>query len=127
MILGKENVVRLILHGNEFDETVSLRVHAVKQLNHVLWRFAGQIRSVHVQLAAFDEPHGRIRKHCRIEVTGQDPWTVALLAVDSDPYLAVDRAAQHLARSVPRTIRRFISYGVPLAAEENRLGKISEQ
>lgn len=81
--------------------------HVRRRLGFALGRFADRVAKVHVTLEDVNGPRGGIDKRCSMRAvlrSGGEP----LIAVDLDGSIAVaiDRAAERLARRVARVLRR---------------------
>jgi putative sigma-54 modulation protein len=78
---------------------------ARRRFEFALSRFGYRVRSLVVRVTDVNGPRGGIDKRCRVTVELQGPTrTVVIDDVDTDPAIAVDRAADRTARTVARAI-----------------------
>lgn len=89
-----------------FGSSQPLFEHARRRLDASLDRFAQRIRRVSVKLEDENGPKGGQDMRCQIEVELDRHGRVIIEQHDSDPYVAVDRAADRAKRTVRRAIGR---------------------
>lgn len=91
-------------HG--FALTDALRDYAGRRLRFALARAAEQVRRIKVDLSDVNGPRGGIDKRCRIRVVFRGLEAVLVEDTEADLYLAIDRAADRIGRTVVRRLRR---------------------
>lgn len=68
------------------------------------------IRRITLHLSDINGPRGGLDKRCRISVTLEKLAEVAVEDIESDLYVAIDRATDRAARTVTRNIDRARSH-----------------
>lgn len=98
--------MRIHIQSLGFELTAAISDHAVRRLRFALTHAADHIRRVTVRLSDINGPRGGSDKCCRILVTMEKLPEVAIEDIESDLYVAIDRAADRAARTVTRRIGR---------------------
>jgi len=98
--------MHLDIRGCNFWLTPALLDHVDRRLRAAVGRFAARLARVAVRLGDADGPGGGIGKRCRIHLhlPGR---ALAIEAVDTDLYVAIDRAAERAERAAARVIERL--------------------
>lgn len=86
--------------------TAGMRVHVERKLAFALDRFRERVGRVTVRFGDVNGPKGGADKACRMDVTLTPGGTVRVADVDPDLYVAIDRAAHRVNRSVARRLER---------------------
>jgi ribosome hibernation promoting factor len=94
------------IQGN-INITTELRGHIERRLCFALERFARRIRKIRVNVADLNGPRGGIDKRCRVAIVLEPSRTIVMEDRDSDIYVAIDRAADRIARCVRRQFKRL--------------------
>jgi putative sigma-54 modulation protein len=81
--------------------------HIERRLRFALARFQGRVEKVFVFLHDHNGPKGGIDKVCRILVKTRGCGSVIAAVVDSDWFVAVDRATTRIGHSLGRHIERI--------------------
>jgi putative sigma-54 modulation protein len=94
------------IQSHNFELTDALREYTERRLEYALSRANGQIRRVNVRLYDANGPRGGIDKGCRIQVALKNSGDVVIENLESDLYVAIDRAADRVAWTVTRRLAR---------------------
>lgn len=105
-----------------FDLTAALREYCERRLRFALGSSSGRVRSVLVRLADENGPKGGIDKRCAIRAILQEAPIVVVVQDESDVYVAIDRAADRVARSISRRLNR--TWSARRAPQRGRLDRI---
>jgi len=89
-----------------FDLSDALGRHVKARLEHALEPFARRIVVVTARLEDVNGDHGGIDKRCRVVVTLRRGIVIVAEATDEDLYIAVDKVATRVRRSVKRVVTR---------------------
>ena len=92
--------------------TEAIRHYAQRRLKTALGRYRAALATVQVRLSDINGPRGGIDKHCVIEVRGPALVPIVVRERDADLYVAIDRAAERLDRTVARRLARTRTLGV---------------
>ncbi len=84
----------------------ALRAHVERRLHFALGRFGGRVRQATVRLSDLNGPRGGLDKVCRIAVRLPAVRDLVVDDADGDLYVAIDRAADRVGRSVGRRLAR---------------------
>jgi ribosome-associated translation inhibitor RaiA len=104
--------MRLTIRSRNLDLTTELRDHATRRMYFALSRWSPVLRRVDVTLADINGPKGGIDKVCRIRVRAPRIGELVVEERDADVTVAVDLAANRMARTVARALER-LRLGVP--------------
>ena len=91
-----------------FSLSDALGRHVTARLEHVLGPFARRIVMVAARLEDVNGDHGGIDKRCRVVVTLRRGNVIVAEATDQDMYVAVDKVAARIRRSVKRAVTRHL-------------------
>ena len=94
------------IQARGFPLTESLRRHAERRLDFAIGSMQGRLRSVSVRLSDENGPRGGHDKLCLIHVSVPGAAPVVIEDVESDLYVAIDRAADRLGRALARRLQR---------------------
>jgi ribosomal subunit interface protein len=111
--------MRVDIRGHGFPVSAALRAHIERRLHFALGRFGGRVRQAMVRVSDLNGPRGGVDKACRIAVRLPASPAVVVEDADGDLYVAIDRAADRIGRSVGRHLARDRSPD----AGEPRLGR----
>jgi putative sigma-54 modulation protein len=98
--------MQLLISGRNFKVSEELREHIDRRLQFALNKFDPEIDRVEVGLSDVNGPRGGLDKHCRIVAKMRHLGTLVIEDTDQDFYIAVNRAADRIGRSVARTLDR---------------------
>ncbi|OGA61660.1 MAG: 30S ribosomal protein S30 [Betaproteobacteria bacterium RIFCSPLOWO2_12_FULL_65_14] len=91
-------------HG--FALSDALRDYTERRLRFALARAAERVRRIKVGLSDINGPRGGIDKRCRIRVMFRGLDAVLIEDTEADLYVAIDRAADRVWRTVVRRLGR---------------------
>lgn len=97
--------------------TDGLRDYTQKRLAYALSHSTQHIQRVQVRLIDVNGPRGGVDKRCQIEVHLKGLATVVVEDIETDLYVAIDRAVERMGRTLTRRLgkqRRFIT--APISA-----------
>ena len=94
------------MQAQGFRLTGALREHAERRLRFALGPAGGRVRRVAVRVADENGPRGGVDKRCTLRVSLPGHAPVVVEQLDPDLYVAIDRAADRLGRSVARRLAR---------------------
>jgi putative sigma-54 modulation protein len=89
-----------------FDLTESLRNYCERRMRFALGSASGRVRSVIVRLTDENGPKGGIDKRCSIRVALDKAPVVVIVQDESDLYVAIDHAADRVARTMSRRLEK---------------------
>ena len=92
-----------------FDLTPALRAYCERRMRFALGSSSGKVRSVLIRLTDENGPKGGIDKRCSIRVVLHEAPIVVIVQDESDVYVAIDRAADRIARAISRRLDRTYS------------------
>jgi ribosomal subunit interface protein len=98
--------MKIDIRGYRIAIPDELQMHTERRLHFALNRFGGRILNVTVQLAEVNNSRGGIDKQCRMTVAILGSGHIRAEVLDSDFASAIDRAADHLQRTVTRELER---------------------
>jgi putative sigma-54 modulation protein len=87
-----------------FSLTSAIAGHVHKRLDFLLGRGIRRLRRVDVTLSDLNGPRGGVDKRCLIKVSIDGLRPVVIEDVQSDLYMAIDRAAGRASRTVLRRV-----------------------
>jgi putative sigma-54 modulation protein len=87
-----------------FSLTSAIAGHVRKRLDFLLGRGIRRLRRVDVTLSDTNGPRGGVDKRCQIKVSLDGLRPVVIEDVQTDLYMAIDRAASRASRTVVRRI-----------------------
>ena len=91
-------------HG--FSLTGALREYTERRLRFALARATNRVRRIAVRFIDTNGPRGGVDKRCRIRVTLNGHGEVVIEDTETNLYLAIDRAADRIGRTVMRRLAR---------------------
>lgn len=94
------------IQSRGFELTEALRDYVTRRLAYGLGQSTQHVARVMVQLLDINGPRGGADKRCRIRVKLDIPLEVVLEDTQPNLYVAVDRAAERVGRTVARNLRR---------------------
>lgn len=98
--------MQIHIQSQGFPLTDALREHAEHRLRFGLTHASDHIRRVEMRLSDINGPRGGADKRCSIVVTLGNLPEVVIEDVENDLYVAIDRAADRVSRSVARCLER---------------------
>lgn len=98
--------MRIDIRANGFALTEAIREHAARRLRFALTRANEHVRWVAMHLGDVNGPRGGRDKRCRVRVMLKGRPDVVIDDVETDLYVAIERAANRAGRSVARCMTR---------------------
>lgn len=98
--------MHLDIQTRGFTLTDALRLHCERRLRFALGAAGGRLRSVGVRLSDVNGPRGGVDKRCILRATATGIPPLVIEQDETDIYVAVDRAAYRLARSLTRKLQK---------------------
>lgn len=98
--------MQLDIQARGFTLTEALRQHCERRLRFALGAAGGRLRGVSVRLSDVNGPRGGVDKRCILRATATGMPPVVIAHDEADVYVAVDRAADRLARSLTRKLQK---------------------
>jgi len=99
--------VNINIQARGFDLTEGLREHTRKRLQFALGWANHEVRSITVCLSDVNGPRGGNDKRCRIQIPLAGSRDVVIEDVDADLYVAINRAAERIERTMARRLERL--------------------
>jgi putative sigma-54 modulation protein len=99
-------MMKIDIRARGFELTEGLRQHAERRLSFALGWASYDVRKVTVCLFDVNGPRGGEDKCCRIQVALPKAQDVVIEDTEADLYIAIDRAAERVERSVTRRLER---------------------
>ena len=98
--------MRIDIQSCGFVLTDALREYAERRLRFALTHADQRVRRVTMRLFDVNGPRGGIDKCCRIQVMLNGLAEVVIADTEADLYVAIDRAADRIGRTVARRLAR---------------------
>ena len=98
--------MQIQIRARHVEVTESLRVHVERRLGFALARFGGRIGRVIVRFSDTNSHRGGVDNRCQIDVGLRPSGSVRSEDTDADLCIAVNRAADRVARAVARGLER---------------------
>jgi putative sigma-54 modulation protein len=103
---NQENIMRLAIQATGFQLTQALRTHTELRVATALGWASEHMRQLSVSLSDINGPRGGADKRCRIQVVLGSGREVIVEDVESDLYVAINRASERAGRAIVRQIQR---------------------
>jgi ribosomal subunit interface protein len=103
-------LINIQTQGLELTEAI--RDYTQKRLAYALSHGQQQIQRVQVRLIDVNGPRGGVDKRCQVDVRLKGLSSVVIEDIESDLYVAIDRAAERVGRTLARRLdkhRRFVA------------------
>lgn len=102
--------MRIEIHTGKFSLTESLREHIERRIQFTLsWAHQG-LHKIVLRLDDINGPKGGADKSCRVQIPVAGGKPVVIEEVQSDLYLAIDRAIERAGRALSRKLARKREY-----------------
>lgn len=98
--------MRIDIQAREFSLTDALRSHAERRLRSTLTCCDEHIQRVVMRLSDINGPRGGEDKRCHLQIVLNGMPDVVVEDIETDLYVAIDRAADRAGRTVVRKIER---------------------
>ena len=99
--------MRIDIQARGFELTEGLRQHTERRLQFALSWASHDVRSVSVDLSDINGTRGGPGKRCCIQIPLPRMQPVVIEEVETDLYVAIDRAANRSERTVARRLERL--------------------
>jgi putative sigma-54 modulation protein len=94
--------MKVDVHTQGFPLTPAIVEHAERRLRFALKHAADRVRQVTVRLADINGPRGGVDKKCSIHIALNGVPDIVMEDTEADMYLAINRAADRVGRTVLR-------------------------
>ena len=115
------NLMQIDIQARNFSLTNAIRSHAEQRLRFALTCCDDHIQLVVMRLSDINGPRGGADKRCHLQVILAGLPDVVVEDIESDLYVAIDRASDRAGRTVVRKIDRrqtLLKQGLPYVSEE---------
>jgi putative sigma-54 modulation protein len=99
-------MMQLDIQTNGFSLTDGLRNYTKWRMQFVVDRNDAQVMRARVRLADVNGPRGGIDKRCQIELALAGQNSIVIEDIETDLYVAIDRASDRCARTLNRRLER---------------------
>jgi ribosomal subunit interface protein len=106
-----ENTMQIEIQARNFSLTEALRGHIQRRLGFALSTRYEHIKRILVRLSDINGPRGGNDKCCLIQVVLPGQTDVVIEDTESNLYVAIDRAADRVSRTVTRRLGRVRDKG----------------
>ncbi len=113
--------MQLDIQTNGFSLTDSIKDYTKHRMGFALNRNDKQVTKVKVRLADINGPRGGVDKRCQIDISLAGHNDIVIEDVETNLYVAIDRASDRCARTLTRRLERereFSHEKVTLPARE---------
>jgi ribosomal subunit interface protein len=101
-----ENVMRINIQARGFELTEGLRQHTERRLQFAIDWASDEVRTVKVRFSDINGPRGGHDKCCTILIPIAGQRDVVIKDIEADLYVAIDRAADRVERTLSRKLER---------------------
>lgn len=98
--------MRINIQARGFELTESLRQHTERRLQFAIDWASDEVRTVKVRFSDVNGPRGGNDKCCMIQIPIAGQHDVVIKDIEADLYVAIDRAAERIERSLSRKLER---------------------
>ena len=98
--------MKIVIKTRNFLLTEALQSHAERRLRFALTFCNARIRRISVRLSDVNGPRGGIDKCCSLQVVLIGLPDVVVKDIETDLYVAIDRAANRAGRTIRRRLER---------------------
>jgi putative sigma-54 modulation protein len=102
--------MQIHIHCQGFDLTEGLRTHIERRIHFTFSWASEHIRRVTVRLSDENGKRGGVDKRCRFLVGVNGAADVVVSEINSDMYVAIDRAGDRTGRTISRILSKKRSY-----------------
>jgi len=113
--------MQIDIQSRNFSLTNAMRSHAERRLRFALTCCDDHIQRVVMRLSDINGPRGGADKRCHLQVVLAGLPNVVVEDIETDLYVAIDRATDRAGRTVVRKIDRqqtLLKQGLPHALDE---------
>jgi ribosomal subunit interface protein len=94
------------IQARDFSLTTALRNHVLRRLDAALRHRYDVVHRIRIRLGDINGPRGGADKRCHVQVVLPGLQDVIIENIEDDLYVAIDRAAERVGRTVNRRLRR---------------------
>jgi putative sigma-54 modulation protein len=94
------------IQARGFELTEGLREHTMRRLHYAVDWASDEVRTIHVRFSDINGPRGGNDKRCLIHIPIPGKPDVVVQDVESDLYVAIDKAADRMERVLARKLAR---------------------
>ena len=98
--------MRINIQARGFELTEGLRQHTERRLQFAIDWASDEVRTVKVRFSDINGPRGGQDKCCTIQIPIAGQRDVIIKDTEADLYVAIDRAADRIERSLSRKLER---------------------
>lgn len=98
--------MHIVIQARGFDLTAGLREHIERRLRFALDWAEHHVSAIDVGLSDLNGPRGGEDKCCRVKVARPGAVDVVIEDVETDLYVAIDRAVDRAGRTLARRVAR---------------------
>ncbi len=98
--------MQIVIKASNFTLTDALRDHAERRVRFALTFFCTHIQRIVMQLSDINGPRGGVDKCCNLRVVLAGLNDVVVNDIETDLYVAIDRASNRAGRTVRRQLAR---------------------
>jgi putative sigma-54 modulation protein len=100
-------IMRINIQTKGFELTDGLRQHTERRLHFAIDWASDEIRTVRVRFSDINGPRGGNDKRCSIQIPIAGQRDVVVEDTEADLYVAIDRAADRIERTLARKLERL--------------------
>jgi putative sigma-54 modulation protein len=100
-------IMRINIQTKGFELTDGLRQHTERRLHFAIDWASDEIRAVKVRFSDINGPRGGNDKRCIIQIPIAGQRDVVVEDTEADLYVAIDRAADRIERTLARKLERL--------------------
>ena len=112
-------LINIQTQGLELTE--ALQDYTEKRLAYALSHGQQQIQRVQVRLIDVNGPRGGVDKRCQVDVRLKGLPAIVVEDTESDLYLAIDRAAERVGRTLARRLDKNRRFAAPSTNTESSI------
>ena len=98
--------MRITIQARGFELTDGLRQHTERRLQFAIDWASDEIKTVKVRFSDINGPRGGNDKRCSIQIPIAGQRDVVIEDTEADLYIAIDRAADRIERTLARKLER---------------------
>lgn len=98
--------MRIEIHTSKFSLTQSLREHIERRTQFTLSWAHQKLQKITLRLDDINGPKGGTDKSCRIQIPIAGSKSIVIEEIQSDLYVAIDRAFERAGRTLSRKLER---------------------
>ena len=99
--------MNIVIQSRGFAVTAAMRLHVERRVLFALGWADYKVKKVEVRLSDLNGPRGGEDKLCQIQILATGVPQVVIQDVESDVYVAIDRAADRAGRALARRLEKL--------------------